>query len=139
MLSNLTSLKKFEVKSGIIGPLTSTSFAGLTNIGTIIIDADFLDPVLPSGLFSGLTNLEELQLKSAGLSSIPVDTFNGLSRLKTLDLSENAMTTLPEGLFQSLMSLSTVMLGTNSWSCTCDLSWLSTWSLLTGNLILNYF
>jgi hypothetical protein len=35
-------------------------------------------------------------------------------------------------MFTSLISLSTVELGTNSWDCTCDLAWLSTWSLYTG-------
>ena len=131
-LANLTSLKEFNVNGGIIGPLTSDSFAGLDSLQTLILNGDFLETTLPSGLFTGHPLLEEIDLQTAGITSIPADTFTGLDQLSTLDLRENGLTTLPEGLFQSLTSLTTVELGTNAWNCTCDLAWLATWSLYTG-------
>ncbi|XP_060592017.1 immunoglobulin superfamily containing leucine-rich repeat protein-like [Ruditapes philippinarum] len=132
MLSNMTGLEEFTVDGGIIGPLSSDVFSGLTNLVKIIINADFLDADIPAGLFTSLSALQEIDLRSSGISSISADTFTNLALLTKIDLSENSLTTLPEGMFTSLISLSTVELGTNSWDCTCDLAWLSTWSLYTG-------
>ncbi|XP_052775877.1 leucine-rich repeat transmembrane protein FLRT1-like [Mya arenaria] len=131
MLSNLTSLEELTVDGGIIGPLTSDSFSGLSNLKRLIIRADFLDTDIPSGLFSGIQTLEEIDLRSSGISSMAADTFTGLEYLETLDLSGNSLTSLPEDLFQSLKSLTSIELGTNAWHCTCDLAWLATWSLYT--------
>ncbi len=55
--------------------------------------------------FSGLVNLEHLDLTGNSLVNFPKGIFDGLSNLKSLNLSLNRLHRLPEGLFSDLDSL----------------------------------
>ena len=55
--------------------------------------------------FSGLVNLEHLDLTGNSLVDFPKGIFDGLSHLKSLNLSLNRLQRLPEGLFSDLGSL----------------------------------
>ena len=132
ILANLSGLETLTINSGIVGPLTDSSFAGLSKLQTITINSDFLDKVLPLGLFHGLKSVEKIDLKASSISALTTGCFQGLTKLRTLDLSGNALRTLPSGLFMSMSQLRTVTMTSNPWDCTCLLSWLSTWALYSG-------
>lgn len=60
---------------------------------------------LPSGIFAGLSNLEELSLWQHSLTELPVGTFEDLRALKSLDLSLNSFSHLPADMFAGLTAL----------------------------------
>ena len=60
---------------------------------------------LPSGIFAGLSNLEELSLQWHSLTELPVGTFADLRALKSLDLSNNSFSHLPADMFAGLTAL----------------------------------
>lgn len=132
LLSNLTGLDTLSFSGGSIGPLSNDSFAGLVNLKTLILKTVLSDASLPVGILTNLTSLVSIDLTSCGINNIAVGTFSSLLKLTSLTLNGNSLTTLPDGLFTPLVSLTTVTFTGNSWNCSCDLSWLLTWSMYTG-------
>jgi Leucine-rich repeat (LRR) protein len=63
---------------------------------------------LDSGVFSGMSALEKLDLSWNGLGFVPDDSFEGLTRLTELKLHNNMLSTLPHNLlrFELLQKLS---------------------------------
>ena len=68
---------------------------------------------MPSGIFSGLSRLEALELYSNQLAELPPGIFSGLTRLTYLDLSGNAFTELRPGVFSDLSRLERLYLSSN--------------------------
>ena len=52
--------------------------------------------------FEGLVNLERLDLRETGLSSLPAGVFSDLLNLKTLELHRNELNSLPYDEFEAL-------------------------------------
>ena len=68
---------------------------------------------LRQGDFAGLSNLERLFMRDAGLESLPAGVFDGLGSLVELELNKNRLTSLPAGVFSGLDSLETLKLHHN--------------------------
>ena len=62
---------------------------------------------LPAGLFSGLSELTDLDVSGNELTSLPAGVFSGLSKLEVLKLGVNQLTStsLPDGVFSGLTGL----------------------------------
>lgn len=58
---------------------------------------------LPSGAFSGLTQLEHLELTKCHLKSISPGAFDNLPNLDTLQLQENQLSHIKKGIFNNLL------------------------------------
>ena len=117
--------------------VTAADLSGIT--GRMVLSIQEI-PVLKSGDFEGLSNLDDLQLIDSGLETLPEDIFDGLAALTTLyiigndDLEElpedifdgltgltnlhvsgnEALGELPEGIFEGLTSLAFLHLAENS-------------------------
>ena len=68
---------------------------------------------LPADIFSGLSNLEKLDLDFNELSELPADIFSGLSNLEELELSQNDLEELPISIFDDLDNLKKLHLLSN--------------------------
>ena len=90
-------------------------FSGLSNLQYLDLNENSLS-TLPAGIFSGLRDLEELYLDGNGLSMLPVGVFSGLSNLQYLYLHDNNLSTLPAGIFSGLSSLEELYLDGNGLS-----------------------
>ncbi|KAJ8680431.1 hypothetical protein QAD02_016218 [Eretmocerus hayati] len=69
---------------------------------------------LTTGLLSGLSSLEILELGSNGLSEIQPGSFDGLNNLRLLNLWKNEFRTLEPGLLRNLRQLSRLDLNQNA-------------------------
>ena len=74
--------------------------SGVDRIQRAALDGFFEEDVVtdlqePAALFSGLTTLTHLQLRSARINSLPDDLLSGLTALEFLSLSHNDLTELP--------------------------------------------
>ena len=112
-----------QVRDAILAKLTDVSdcaavtdadLSGIT--GELILSIREI-PVLKSGDFEGLANLDDLQLTDSGLEALPEDVFDGLTGLTSLYIiRNNALETLPQGIFDGLTSLRALHLAENSLS-----------------------
>ena len=75
---------------------------------------------LPAEVFSGLSNLQDLDLRSNSLGQLPAEVwanlFSGLSKLQKLDLEWNNLSELPAEVFSGLSNLQDLDLE-------CKLAW----------------
>ncbi|XP_023229968.1 slit homolog 2 protein-like [Centruroides sculpturatus] len=69
---------------------------------------------LPTGIFSGLSELRSLTLRGNRLQNLLEDVFQNLSSLETLILSENRLTYLHESIFLPLTKLNDLDLSENN-------------------------
>ena len=79
-------------------------FSGLSNLEELNLSENELTE-LPAGVFSGLSNLEELHLRFNELTELPISIFSDLDSLKELDLARNDLRELPAGVFSGLSNL----------------------------------
>ena len=75
---------------------------------------------LPEDVFDGLNALENIQLHSNQLSSLPEDVFDGLNALENIQLHSNQLSSLPEDVFDGLNALTYLTLGYNQLSTLPD-------------------
>ena len=68
---------------------------------------------LASGDFAGLTGLVKLDLDNNQLTALPSGAFAGLTNLKTIEIKNNQLTALPSGAFAGLANLETIRLRKN--------------------------
>ena len=68
---------------------------------------------MQTGIFSGMSSLESLNLGWNFLSSLSGDTFVGLSNLKQLFIYNNKLTALPDSIFSGLPKLEKLSLSGN--------------------------
>ena len=86
-------------------------FAGLSNVKSLYLD--FTDMTeLPTGVFSGLSGLWELQIsQNPRLATLQKGAFDDLSSLGELRMNANAITELPDGVFEDLSNLTKLEMG----------------------------
>ena len=83
--------------------VTAEDLSGIT--GRMVLSIQEI-PVLKSGDFEGLSNLDDLQLIDSGLETLPEDVFDGLTSLTHLFIIENDdLEELPEDIFDGLTRL----------------------------------
>lgn len=98
--------------SRALAALKSRDFAGLKNVGVIVIQGTQLQ-TLPPDVFSGLTNLRQLALLQNRISILPAGVFSNLGALDVLALSSNRITELPDDAFAGLDQLRSLLLDNN--------------------------
>lgn len=115
VFERLTGLKNLEiVGGGIPGSIHVDSLAGLESLTDLTINADFPDNMLKSGFLSGVPNVENIDLKSSGLTNVSDDAFSGLFAIKTLDMSSNALKVMPERILDGMVVLETLDISANA-------------------------
>ena len=113
-LEHLVTSGDFQLQAGDLDGLTGLKrFAinDLRQVGLQLLGSGLVS--LPAGIFSDLTNLQELYLGDNRLSTLPDGIFGGLSKLKLLSLYRNQLTALPDGVFEGLTSLQVLSLSGN--------------------------
>ena len=91
------------VEQGLTG-LKPNDFSGLSNLQTLDLSNNRLSE-LPGGVFDGLTALDELRLYQSGVTELTERLFTDTPALTRLDLRENALVTLRAGAFSGLSNL----------------------------------
>ncbi|XP_053551122.1 vasorin [Bombina bombina] len=87
-----------------ISSVEEDNFSGLWDLQLLDISYNKLSS-LPDGIFRSLTNLSNLDLSSNYLTEISADTFQGLSKLERLYLNENNIQSIHQDAFKGLESL----------------------------------
>ena len=114
VFSELSSLEVLRFSNFRIPSLSAGDFDGLTGLLELGLRASGIT-VLPPNVFSGLSNLQKLDLHSNSLGGgLQAGVFNGLGNLQVLDLGSNALSTLPAGIFSGLSSLRQLLLAQNT-------------------------
>ncbi|KAG9476768.1 hypothetical protein GDO78_002260 [Eleutherodactylus coqui] len=90
-------------KNGI-SSIEESSFSGLWDLQHLDLAHNKLS-TLPGGVFKRLTNLSNLDLSSNQITEISAETFQGLSRLERLYLSENHIRSIHPDAFRGLENL----------------------------------
>ncbi len=85
-------------------------FSGLDDLQSLNLGFNLLTE-LPTDAFSGLSSLRDLALRDNLLSGLSEGVFNGLSKLEALKLNGNLLRILPERIFQGLHILEALTLG----------------------------
>jgi len=103
----------------ILSSISNNSFTHLTDLKQLIIEKCKLAE-LPNSVFNGLTQLKQLTIRTLNNdwdSQLNIRSsllFNNLKRLEQLDLSTNNLVSLPDDLFCDLHSLTFLNLSTNA-------------------------
>ena len=95
-----------------ITTLKSGDFSGLSNLQHLNL-ADNELSALPDGIFDNLTGLESLYLYSNRLSELPDGIFDDLTGLEELQFFNNYIRGLPDNIFDNLTGLEGLNLGGN--------------------------
>ncbi|KAM4632371.1 vasorin [Discoglossus pictus] len=95
-----------------IRKIESDSFTGLWDLQLLDLSHNKLSS-LSGGVFKNLANLSNLDISSNQLSEISAETFQGLSRLERLYLNENRIQTIHPDAFKDLESLLELKLRSN--------------------------
>ena len=95
----------------------ATLFSGLSNLQVLELSGNQLSD-LPAEVFHALTNLQTLYLHGNKLSELPAEVwanwFAGLGNLQTLNLQSNRLRELPAKTFKALSSLKKLDLALNN-------------------------
>ena len=73
---------------------------------------------LSDGVFSGLSQLNSLNLNHNQLETLSKGVFSELSQLNSLDLSDNQLSTLSDDMFSELNQLKSLYLDSNNFNTT---------------------
>lgn len=106
---NTLSLYLFE--NGI-SSIEESSFSGLWDLQLLDLAHNKLSH-LPGGVFKSLANLSNLDLSSNKITEISAETFQGLGRLERLYLSENQIRSIHSDAFRGLENLLELKLSHN--------------------------
>ncbi|KAM4697332.1 vasorin [Rhinophrynus dorsalis] len=87
-----------------ISSVEEGSFSGLNDLQLLDLSHNKLSS-LPGGVFRNLANLSNLDLSSNQLAEISAETFQGLGRLERLYLNENRITSIHPDAFKGLENL----------------------------------
>ncbi|XP_071976279.1 vasorin [Engystomops pustulosus] len=98
---NTMSLYLFE---NSISSIEESSFSGLWDLQLLDLSHNKLSN-LPGGVFKKLTNLRNLDLSANQITEISAETFQGLSHLERLYLSENHIRSIHPDAFRGLENL----------------------------------
>ena len=112
-VDDLIQINQIEVARQGITLLQPRDFSGLDNLQGLNLLGNSLT-VLPSGVFDGLSNLRHLDLGTNDLTEVSVGVFDDLVHLQHLHLNGNALTTLSYGVFNSLRNVLHIDLSNNA-------------------------
>ena len=112
-VDDLIQINQIEVDGQGITSLQPRDFSGLDNLQGLNLLGNSLT-VLPSGVFDGLSNLRHLDLGTNDLTAVPSGVFDDLVQVQHLHLNGNALTTLPSGVFNSLRNVLHIDLRNNA-------------------------
>lgn len=90
-----------------------TNYRKVCNNSCFLIN-DIIESFICSDLFTGLSWLEELNLSSNQLETIPDDVFENLPKLTRIDLSRNLIKVLSDDLISALSQIKSVSLRANN-------------------------
>lgn len=90
-----------------------------------------------NGSFSGLSNLTRFTAAALGITELPVGVFKDLVRLRQLDLNQNRLTSVAAGTFAQQRQLTTLSLAKNQISSFVNVSFAGLESLQTIDLYMN--
>ncbi|XP_061633185.1 trophoblast glycoprotein-like [Phyllopteryx taeniolatus] len=84
---------------------------------------------LPPGMFSHLLSLQQLFLRNNSMVAVYSGTFSGMNNLEVLDLTHNAFRTFGADDLIELEKLGNIriLLGNNPYSCSCDIQSFVAW------------
>ncbi|KAM8961835.1 vasorin [Pelodytes ibericus] len=99
----LDTINLYLFENGI-SSVEESSFSGLWDLQLLDLSHNKLSS-LPGGVFRSLANLSNLDLSSNQLSEITADTFQGLSRLERLYLNGNHIRSIHSDAFKGLENL----------------------------------
>ena len=111
--ADLGATTRLNLSDQGIASLQAGDFSGLANLEILDLGENALT-MLPESIFTGLTNLENLYLYNHSLMWVPASIFTGLTNLEGLSLYNNALTMLPESIFTGLTNLEGLTLKYNS-------------------------
>ena len=111
--THLTTVTELTLESVGLTSLRADDFAGLTDLKELRLTGNKQLLALPSGVFSGLTKMETLNLGNNRIPALRAEAFSGLSALETLNLERNRLPALPAGVFSGLTKLKTLSLSAN--------------------------
>ncbi|XP_076472243.1 uncharacterized protein LOC143301740 [Babylonia areolata] len=123
----------FSLEGGTVNSIDANAFLGLnvikdTSLPTpkgsfAMIDVDVVSAGLPSGIFSNMTEANEIILSNSRLFTIDLDLFSAATKVTKITLDHNTFTSLPDNLFTGLTALGQVSLSGVPWECTCNNLW----------------
>ncbi|NXI41000.1 TPBG protein, partial [Galbula dea] len=120
------ALRDHGVLLNVVSMLQSGALRNLSHLE--LADNGLL--LLPSGMFSTLLALRQLDLGGSLLVGLRNVSFQGLGRLESLNLSDSSLAVLRNGTlsqFRSLPVLRRVGLGHDTWLCDCTIEELVAW------------
>ena len=103
----LTAVTSLVLASNDLRNLPTGVFSGLANLQTLRIQDNLLETI-PAGTFDGLSGLTTLELANNRIENLDPEAFKGLAALQTLELENNQLKTLPSGLFDDLPNLTVI-------------------------------
>ena len=112
---HLSGMGELSLSDRGIDTLKAGDFSGLGNLELLDLDGNQLT-TLPASVFSDLENLSTLALSFNALTALPENVFSGFGNLERLSLSFNQLSTLPAGVFSGLGNLKSLGLGGNQLS-----------------------
>ena len=113
--ADLESIIVMDISEAGINSVSEGDFSGLSNLQDLDLgDNDLSTPTV--SIFSGLSNLRFLRLDYSGISTLPSGIFNRLSNLEELYLEGNNLSMLPVRVFSGLSNLQYLDLKENSLS-----------------------
>ena len=113
---HLSAITRLNLYSESISTLKADDFSGLTNLEELNLSRNPRLTTLPDDVFSGLNALEELYLDYNELRTLDAGAFSGLTALKKLYLNGNKLGSLPANIFSNLSALTTLTLYNNDLS-----------------------
>ncbi|XP_073822727.1 uncharacterized protein [Musca autumnalis] len=139
----LTQLHTLEINNVSINNLEQNIFKDLISLQKLKLRGDVNS--LEYDAFSGISQLEEVDLANCQINEISMDAFVGCRRLRLVNLSHNNISYIPPGLFDDqpnleevylnnnqlrtlpktffqLKRLNVARLSENPWKCSCDMS-----------------
>ena len=111
-LSRLPSLQLLTPESQL-STLRRGDFAGLIHVTSLYIVGQSNLTTLPTGVFEGLTGLQEIWAFNNGIAALETGAFRGLPSLRNLRLHDNRIARVAPGAFAGLNSLEKLVLRGN--------------------------
>ncbi|XP_072048234.1 uncharacterized protein [Amphiura filiformis] len=100
---HLTSLQNLDLSYNVIQDVTNLTFTGLNKVETLDLSVQ-RQLTLHGSPFLSTTSLKKLNIVY-GLSSLPPSVFSGLHELQELDIRFNLIESFPDSVFQGLTNL----------------------------------
>lgn len=107
-----TSLLRLEIEGNNFNNVPSEVFAGLENLENLHLDSNHIQELLGDS-FSGLLHLVELRLEDNEIKALPERVFDSLPNLKSLSLMKNLLSSLEGNLLIQNRLLTTLRFNDN--------------------------